>query len=218
MDRDNDANEYVIINNFLPPCFRLFFSLFRFFCNDAAMLDSRAKEKGGDLTEDAEQDCQKQEGKHVAEDVSSFSETEKSSRTVFTSLGEMQKSCSQWYSSLRSNSGNLGLPHTVFSQQFHQQRNNCIVSQEDQINVAVCNELEEESSPLIELEQTSQSPGSCEPSECSLESSEILQVSNNSLGAKVRKLDTVSAFVFTLNYKRNYSVMSPFQNGALQMM
>ncbi|XP_059697677.1 exonuclease 1 [Haemorhous mexicanus] len=156
----------------------------RFFCNDAVMLDSRTKKEGDDLTEDAEQDCQKQEGKHVAEDVSSFSETEKSSQTVFTSLGEMQKSCPQWYSSLKSNSGNLGLPHTVFSQQFHQQRNNCIVSQEDQINAAVCNEPEEESSPLIELEQSSQSQGSCEPSECSLESSEILQVSNNSLGAK----------------------------------
>ncbi|XP_030801893.1 exonuclease 1 [Camarhynchus parvulus] len=156
----------------------------RFFCNDADMFDSRAKKEGCDLIQDAEQDCQKQEVKHVAEDVSRFSETEKSSRTVFTPPGEMQKSCSQGFSGLKSNSGNLGLPHAVFSQQFYQQRNNCIVSQEDQINEAVCDESEEESSPLIELEQSSQSHGSFEPSECSLESSEILQVPNNSLGAK----------------------------------
>ncbi|NXB48354.1 EXO1 Exonuclease, partial [Leucopsar rothschildi] len=152
----------------------------RFFCNDAVMFDSRAKKKDGDLTQGAEQDCHKQEVKHVAENISGFSETEKSSWTVFTPPGEMQKSCSQWLSSLKSNSGNIGPSHTVFSQQFHQHRNNCIVSQEDQINGAVCDELEEESSPLIELEQSSESHGSCEPSECSLESSEILQESDSS--------------------------------------
>lgn len=182
------------------------------------MCDSRAKKEDGDQTRDDEEDCQKQEVKQVAEDVSRFSETEKSSRTDFTPPGKMQESCFQRFSSLKSNSGNFGPPHSVFSQQFYQQRNNCIVSQEDQISGAVCNESEEESSPLIELEQSSQSHGSCEPSECSLESSEILDVSNNSSDAQVRKLDVVSAFVFTLNYKRNYAVMSPFQNGALQIM
>uniref|UniRef100_A0A8C0V2H7 Exonuclease 1 n=1 Tax=Cyanistes caeruleus TaxID=156563 RepID=A0A8C0V2H7_CYACU len=104
----------------------------RFFCNDAVMFDSTAKKEDGDLTQDAEQDCQEQEVK----------------------------------------------------QQFCQQRNNCTVSQEDQINGAMCDESEEESTPLIELEQSSQSDGSCEPSECSLESSEILQVSKNSSGEK----------------------------------
>ncbi|NXO73269.1 EXO1 Exonuclease, partial [Phainopepla nitens] len=140
----------------------------RFFCNDAVMFDSRAKKEDSDLPQDAEQDCQKQEVKHVVEDISRFSETEKSSPTVFTviPLGEMQKNCFQGFSSLKSNSGNLGPSHIVFSQQFHQQRNNCIVSQEDHINWAVCDESEEESS---------QSHGSCEPSECNLESSEILQ-------------------------------------------
>ncbi|NWS33826.1 EXO1 Exonuclease, partial [Polioptila caerulea] len=148
----------------------------RFFCNDAVMFDSRAKKKDDDLTQDT--DCKEQEVKHVAEDVSRFSETEKSSQTVFTPPGEMQKSCSQWFSSLKSNSGSLGPSHIVFSQQFHQKRNNCIVSQEDEITRAVCDELEEKSSPLIELEQSSQSLGSCEPSECTLESSEILQESD----------------------------------------
>ncbi|NXY15214.1 EXO1 Exonuclease, partial [Atrichornis clamosus] len=150
----------------------------RFFCNDEVMFDSRAK-KDGDLTQDAAKDCQNQEVKHVAEDVSQLSETEKSSRTVLTPPGEMQKSCFQWFSSLVNNSGSLSPSHTVFSQQFHQQRNNCVVSQEDQINGAVCDELQEECSPLIELEQSSQSHGSCEPSECSLESSEILQESDS---------------------------------------
>ncbi|NWW60210.1 EXO1 Exonuclease, partial [Ifrita kowaldi] len=152
----------------------------RFFCNDVVTFDSRAKKDDGDLTQDAEQDCQKQEAKHVAEDVSRFSESEKSSRTVFKPPGEMQKSCFQWFSSLKSNSGNLGPSHTVFSQQFHRQRNNCVVTQEDQITGAVCDESEEESSPLIELKQSSQSHGSCEPSECSLKSSEILQESDYS--------------------------------------
>ncbi|NWR48169.1 EXO1 Exonuclease, partial [Regulus satrapa] len=151
----------------------------RFFCNDAVMFDSKEKKEDGDLTQDAEQDCQKQKVKHVAEDVSRFSETEKSSQAVFTPPGEMQNSCSQWFSNLKSNSGNLGPSHTVFSQQFHQQRNNCIVSQEYQINGGVCDESEEESSPLIELEQSSQSHGSCEPSECSFESSEILHESDS---------------------------------------
>ncbi|NWT86223.1 EXO1 Exonuclease, partial [Lanius ludovicianus] len=151
----------------------------RFFCNNAVTFDSISKKDDGDLTQDAEQDCQKQEAKHVAEDVSRFSESEKSSRTVFKPPGEMQKSCFQWFSSLKSNSGNPGPSHTVFSQQFHRRRNNCIVTQEDQVNGAVCDESEEESSPLIELEQSSLSHGSCEPSECSLESSEMLQESDS---------------------------------------
>ncbi|NXM69910.1 EXO1 Exonuclease, partial [Serilophus lunatus] len=155
----------------------------RFFCNDAIVLDNKAKKDAGDLTDDIDQDCQKQEVKHIADDISQCSETEKS-RTVFTPPGEMQKSCFQWLSSLISNSGNPGPSYTVFSQQFHQGGNNCVVSQEDQINGvqtengAMCDELEEESSPLIELEQSSQSE-SREPSECSLGSSEILQESDS---------------------------------------
>ncbi|NWT49557.1 EXO1 Exonuclease, partial [Erythrocercus mccallii] len=152
----------------------------RFFCNNAVIFDSRAKKEDGDLTQDDEQDYQKQEVKHVVEDVSRFPETEKSSRTACTPPGEMQESCFQWFSSLKSNSKNLGPSRNVFSQQFHQQRNNCIVSQEDQISGTVCDESEEESSPLLELEQSSQSHGSCQPSECSLESSEILQESDSS--------------------------------------
>ncbi|NXI88948.1 EXO1 Exonuclease, partial [Rhipidura dahli] len=152
----------------------------RFFCNDAVMIDSRTKKVDGDLTQNAEQDCQKKEAKHVAENVPRFSESEISSRTVFKPPGEMQKSSLQCFSSLKSNSGNLGPSHTVSSQQFHRQRNNCAVTQEDQINGAVCEELEDESSPLIELQQSSQSHGSCELSECSLEPSEILQESDSS--------------------------------------
>ncbi|NXI92065.1 EXO1 Exonuclease, partial [Psophia crepitans] len=153
----------------------------RFFCNDAIIFDGKAKKDDSDLTQDAEQDCKKQEVKHVAEDVSHSSESEKSTRTIFTPPGETQKSCFRWFNSLINNSGNPGPSYTVFSQQFHQQRSNCVESQEDQINGVqagsgeVCDESEEESSPLTELEQSSQSQRSCEPSECSLESSEILQ-------------------------------------------
>ncbi|KAM9017909.1 exonuclease 1 isoform 1-T1 [Ara ararauna] len=169
----------------------------RFFCNDAITFDSKAKEDDCDLTQDTVQDCQKQEVEHVAEDVSQVSETEKSTRTIFTSPGETQKNCFRWFSSL-INSGNHGPSHTVFSQQFHQQKSNCKISQEGHINDvqtetgAVCAESEEESSPLTELEQSSQSQRSCEQLECSLESSEILQVSNNSSDVEMKESDSNS--------------------------
>ncbi|XP_026700666.1 exonuclease 1 isoform X1 [Athene cunicularia] len=161
----------------------------RFFCNDAIMFGDRVKEDDSDVTRDAEQDCQKQEVKHVAGDVSQFSETEKS-RTIFTPPGEKQKNCFQWFSSLANNSGNPGPSHTVFSQQFHQQRSNCMVSQENEINGvqtvsgAVCGELEEESSLLTQLERSSQTQRSSESLESSPESSEMLQVSNNGSDAE----------------------------------
>uniref|UniRef100_A0A663N493 Exonuclease 1 n=1 Tax=Athene cunicularia TaxID=194338 RepID=A0A663N493_ATHCN len=157
----------------------------RFFCNDAIMFGDRVKEDDSDVTRDAEQDCQKQEVKHVAGDVSQFSETEKS-RTIFTPPGEKQKNCFQWFSSLANNSGNPGPSHTVFSQQFHQQRSNCMVSQENEINGvqtvsgAVCGELEEESSLLTQLERSSQTQRSSESLESSPESSEMLQESDSS--------------------------------------
>ncbi|XP_055666730.1 exonuclease 1 [Falco peregrinus] len=164
----------------------------RFFFNDAIIFDVRAEKDDRDVIRDVEQDCQEQEVKHVADDVSQFSETEKSTRTVFTPPGEMQKNCFQWLSSPVNNSENPGPSHTVCSQQFHQQRSNCVVSQEDQSNgvqvesEAVCGKLEEESSTLTELEQSSESQRSREPSKCSLESSERLQVQlNNSSDREV---------------------------------
>ncbi|XP_055570441.1 exonuclease 1 [Falco cherrug] len=164
----------------------------RFFFNDAIIFDVRAEKDDRDVIRDVEQDCQEQEVKHVADDVFQFSETEKSTRTVFTPPGEMQKNCFQWLSSPVNNSENPGPSHTVCSQQFHQQRSNCVVSQEDQSNgvqvesEAVCGKLEEESSTLTELEQSSESQRSREPSKCSLESSETLQVQlNNSSDREV---------------------------------
>ncbi|KAM9383583.1 exonuclease 1 [Phaethornis superciliosus] len=156
----------------------------RFFCNNATMFDGRAKKADSDLTQDAEQDCQKQEVKHVAEDVSQLSDTEKLARTVCTPPGETQKGCFRWLSSLVNDSGNPGPPHPVFSQQFHQKTSNCVAPQEDQISGvqpesgAVCDESEEESS-VIELEQSSQSQRSCETSVCSLEFSEKPEDSSN---------------------------------------
>lgn len=203
MDRDSYwilEMKYSFAVTFFPLAFT-FFYFFRFFCNDAIMFDGRVKKDDSDLTQDADQDCQKQEVKHVAEDVSQFLETEKSTRTIFTPPGETQKSCFQWFSSFINNSGNPGPSHT--------QRSNCVLSKEDQVNgvqterEAVCDELEEESSPLTELEQSSHSQRSCELAECSLKSSETPQVSNNGSDAEVRKVGVVSAFVFTLNHKRN---------------
>ncbi|KFU94894.1 Exonuclease 1 [Chaetura pelagica] len=155
----------------------------RFFCNDAIMFDTTAKKDDSDLTQDAEHDCQEQEVEHGEGDVSQSSETEKSTRTIFTPPGETQRSCFRWFSSLVNNSGNTGPPHT---QQFHQQRRNCVISQKDQINgvqtgtEAVYGEQEEKSSPLMELEQSSQSQRSCEPSVCSLEPAEIPEESDSS--------------------------------------
>ncbi|NXI49330.1 EXO1 Exonuclease, partial [Chloroceryle aenea] len=159
----------------------------RFFCNDVIIFDGRAQKDDSDLTEEAARDCQKQEVKPVAKDTSHISETEKSARTVFTPPGEANKNCFRWFSSIINNAGNAGPSRTVFSQNFNQQGSKSVCSQEDQINGvqaetgAECDELEEESSPLTELEQSSQSQKSCEPSECSLETSEIPpQVSKNS--------------------------------------
>lgn len=173
------------------------------------MFDSKTKKDDSDLTQNAKWDCQKQEIKHVADDVSHFSESEKSARTIFTPPAETQRNCFRWFSSLINNSGNSGPSHTVLSQQSYQQRSNCVVSQEDEINGIqtgsgeACGELEEESSPLTEAEQSTQSQGSCEPSECSLETSEIPQISNNCSDTEVRKLDIVSAFAFNSNSRRN---------------
>ncbi|XP_061846239.1 exonuclease 1 [Colius striatus] len=175
LQRKNKENDAVIVPG----------TRSRFFCKDAILFDAGSKKDDDDLTQGAEWDCQKKEVYHVAEEVSQFSETEKSTRTPFTPPGETPKNCFRWFSSLINGSGNPGPSRTVFSQQFHQQGNNCMISQEDQINGVqiesgtVCSELEEESTPLTELEQSSQSQRSCEPSECSSESSEILQESDS---------------------------------------
>ncbi|NXN20034.1 EXO1 Exonuclease, partial [Indicator maculatus] len=149
----------------------------RFFCNNATF-DNRAKKDDSDLTQDAEQVCQEQKVEDVTDDVSHFSETEKPKSAIFTPPGEMQKNCFQWFSSFTSKPGNPCLSHTEFSQRFHQQRSNCVLYQEDQVNgvqtenEVVCGEMEEESSPLTELEQFSEPRRSCELPEHSLESSE----------------------------------------------
>ncbi|NXF87620.1 EXO1 Exonuclease, partial [Eubucco bourcierii] len=157
----------------------------RFFCNDT-MFDNKAKKDDDDLTQDAKQVCQEQKIKDVVDDVSQFSETEKSPSAIFTPPGETQKKCFQWFSSFMSKQGNPCPPHTVVSQQFHQQRSNCVVSQEDQVNgiqtenESVCSEVEEESSPLTELEQFSESQRSCELPEHNLESPEIEESDSSS--------------------------------------
>lgn len=155
----------------------------RFFCNDADMLGFKAKDDG-DTIEDVEEDCKQQEVKHVAEDETPFLETEKT-KTVSSLPEERPRSCFQWLSILGNHSGNPGPSHTVFSQQSHQQRSNCMESQADDSNGvqaesgAVCGESDEESSPLIEPQCFSQSQKSVEPPQCSLRSSKILQESDS---------------------------------------
>ncbi|XP_062429626.1 exonuclease 1 [Rhea pennata] len=157
----------------------------RFFCDATDMLDFRAKTDDSQLTQDKERNCQKQEIKPAAENVSQFSETERPTRATLSLPGETQKSCFQWLSILENSSGNPG-PHAVLSKQFHQQKSNYMASQEDEINKlqmergAPCGESDEESSLVAELECSSQSCVSCKLSESSLESSKVSQVSNNS--------------------------------------
>lgn len=176
-----------------------FFFFCRFFCNDADMLGFKAKDDG-DTIEDVEEDCKQQEVKHVAEDETPFLETEKT-KTVSSLPEERPRSCFQWLSILGNHSGNPGPSHTVFSQQSHQQRSNCMESQADDSNGvqaesgAVCGESDEESSPLIEPQCFSQSQKSVEPPQCSLRSSKILQVSNNNSDTKIRKRD-ISTFAY----------------------
>lgn len=164
------------------------------------------KEKDeSDVIQDVEEDCKQQEVEHVAEDESPFLETEKT-KTVSSVPGERPRSCFQWLSILGNHSGNPGPSHTVFSQQFHQQRSSCMASQADNSNgvqaetEAMCGESDEESSPLIEPQCFSQSQKSFEPPECRLESSKILQVSNNNSYTKVRKLD-ISTFSYVFYLK-----------------
>lgn len=188
------------------------------------MFDNRAKIDDSDLTQDAEQVCQEQKVKDAAEDVSRFSESEKSTSAIVTPPGETQKNCFQWFSSFTSKPGNPSLSHTVFSQQFHEQRSNCVVSQEDQLNgvqaegKSMCGEVEEKSSLLTELEELSESQRSCELPEHKLESSEGVEVSENKSHAEVRKLDIASTFAFPLHPNSFYDLKFSFQNYTLQIM
>ncbi|NWJ03811.1 EXO1 Exonuclease, partial [Crypturellus undulatus] len=169
----------------------------RFFCNATDTLDFQSKTDDSPFFQDMERDCQKKETKHVVENLSQCSETEKPPRTTLCLPGETQKSCFQWFGSLESGSANPGPSHTMLSQQLPQQQDNYMASQEDEINNLQtdsgppCGESDEESSPITDLECSSQSQVSCKLSESSLESSEVSQLSNNS-PAEVRKCSCFS--------------------------
>ncbi|NXA32691.1 EXO1 Exonuclease, partial [Eudromia elegans] len=155
----------------------------RFFCNATDTLDFRSKTDDGQFSQDVARDCQNKEIKHVAENVSQFSETEKPPRTALSLPGETQKSCFQWFGSLEHGSASPGPSHAALSQQLPQQQGNYMASQEDEINElqtdsgALCGESDERSSPITDLECSSQSQMSCKLSESSLESSEVSQES-----------------------------------------
>ncbi|NWI16932.1 EXO1 Exonuclease, partial [Crypturellus soui] len=151
----------------------------RFFCNATDTLDFQSKTDDSPFFQDVERDCQKKEIKHVVENLSQFSETEKPPRTTLCLPGETQKSCFQWFGSLENGSVNPGPSHAMLSQQLPQQQDNYMASQEDEINNLQtdsgppCGKSDEESSPITDLEYSSQSQVSCKLSESSLESSRV---------------------------------------------
>ncbi|XP_010212243.1 PREDICTED: exonuclease 1-like, partial [Tinamus guttatus] len=159
----------------------------RFFCNATDTLDFRSKTDDGQFSQNVERDCQKEEIKHVVENVSQSSETEKPPQTTLSLPGETQKSCFQWSGSFENGSANPGPSHTALAQQLPQQQGNYVASQEDKINKmqtdsgAPCGESDEGSSPIADLECSSQSQVSCKLSESSLESSEMSPESDFSL-------------------------------------
>ncbi|NWX90586.1 EXO1 Exonuclease, partial [Nothoprocta pentlandii] len=156
----------------------------RFFCNATDTLDFRSKTDDSQLSQDVDRDCQEKEIKLVEEKVSLFSETEKPPRTTFSLPGETQRSCFQWFGSLERASANPGPSHAALSPQLPQQQGDYMASQEDEINKlqtgsgAPCGEG---SSPITDLECSSQSQVSCKLSESSLEFSKVSQESDFSL-------------------------------------
>ncbi|NXD12967.1 EXO1 Exonuclease, partial [Nothocercus nigrocapillus] len=156
----------------------------RFFCNATHMLDFQSKTDDGQFSQDVERDCQEQEIKHVVENVSQLSETEKPPRTTLSLPGETQKSCFQWFGSLLNGLANPGPSYAALSQQLPQEQGNYLASQEEERNKlqtdsgAPCGESDEGSSPITDLECSSQSHVSCKLSESNLESSEVSQESD----------------------------------------
>ncbi|XP_067391854.1 exonuclease 1 isoform X2 [Emydura macquarii macquarii] len=164
----------------------------RFFCHATNMLDCTAKNEAAQPSQDVELDCQAQETKNITEDpVPQCLEAGKFTRTIASSPMETQRSCFSWSGSLGGSPGTPSPSHGVLLlQQFHRQRNNQTVPQDGEIprlhtvNNTAVDESDEESSPLLEMEYSSQSQGSSELSESSLDSSRISQTSNKDSDAE----------------------------------
>ncbi|XP_048699709.1 exonuclease 1 isoform X3 [Caretta caretta] len=158
----------------------------RFFCHATAMVDCTTKNETAQPSQDVKLDCQAQETKSITEDpVPQCSETGKFTRTVSSSPVETQRSCFSWSGSLGESPGTPSpSPGVLLLQQFHRQRNSqrvsqgCEISRLHTVSNAGGDESDEESSPLLEMECSSQSQGSSELSESSLDFSRISQVSN----------------------------------------
>ncbi|XP_075780952.1 exonuclease 1 isoform X2 [Pelodiscus sinensis] len=158
----------------------------RFFCHDTHMPDSATKNEAAQPPRNVEVDCQAQETKSITEDpVPPCLETEKFTRTISSSPVEIQRSCFSWSGSLGESPGTPSpSPGVLLLQQFHRQRNDQVVSQGGEVSglhtvsKAASDESDEESSPLPEMDCSSQSQGSSELSENSADSSRILQESD----------------------------------------
>ncbi|XP_034620919.1 exonuclease 1 [Trachemys scripta elegans] len=164
----------------------------RFFCHATNMIDCTTKNETAQPSQDVELDCQTQETKSITEDpVPQCLETGKFTRTISSSPVETQRSCFSWSGSLGESPGTPSpSPGVLRLQQFHRQRNNQMASQDCEISrlhtvsSAAGDESDEESSPLLEMECSSQSQGSSELSESSLDVSRISQVSNKDSDAE----------------------------------
>uniref|UniRef100_A0A8C8S6X2 Exonuclease 1 n=1 Tax=Pelusios castaneus TaxID=367368 RepID=A0A8C8S6X2_9SAUR len=164
----------------------------RFFCYSTNVLDCTAQNEAVQPAQDVELDCQAQETKNTTEDpVPQCLETGKFTATISSSPVETQRSCFSWSGSLRESPGTPSPSHGVLLlQQFHRQRNNQTVSQDGEVSSlhtvssAADDESDEESSPLPEMECSSQSQGSSELSESSLDSSRVSQTSNKDSDAE----------------------------------
>ncbi|XP_074844738.1 exonuclease 1 [Carettochelys insculpta] len=158
----------------------------RFFCHATHMLDGATENEAVQPPRDVELDHLAQETKSVTEGlVPECLETEKFTRTISSSPVETQRSCFRWSGSLGESPGTPSPPPGVLLlQQFHRQRSNQVVSQGSEVSQlctvssAADDESDDESSSLPEMECSSQSQGSSELSESSVNSSRISQVSN----------------------------------------
>uniref|UniRef100_A0A452H675 Exonuclease 1 n=1 Tax=Gopherus agassizii TaxID=38772 RepID=A0A452H675_9SAUR len=158
----------------------------RFFCHATNMIDCTTKNETIQPSQDVELDRQAQETKIITEDPApQYLETGKFTRTISSSPVETQRSCFGWSGSLGESPGTPSpSPGVLLLQQFHRQRNNqlasqgCEISRLHTVSNAAGDESDEESSPLLEIECSSQSQGSSELSESSLDFSRISQVSN----------------------------------------
>uniref|UniRef100_A0A8D0HF44 Exonuclease 1 n=1 Tax=Sphenodon punctatus TaxID=8508 RepID=A0A8D0HF44_SPHPU len=168
----------------------------RFFSNGKNIPDCTAKNEVNEPSENIEMGCQEQktESLETEDHIPQSSEIGEFTHTISPSPVGSQKSCFNWSGSFGDSPGTPSPSHGVMLlQQFHRRTHNQTMPQEEEksrlrasSNVAG-EESEEESSSLEEMEHSSQSHGTNELSQSTLDSSESSPLSNKGSDAKVRK-------------------------------